>query len=82
MNEASYRKMIAKVHTWQTITIKQRKKIIREFILDEAWVGNQVDQGAYRKAVVKQDQVLFKKLKKSAEARRKKALQWLTANGY
>jgi phage-related minor tail protein len=82
MNETSIKKLIAKVHTWQSIPLKERRKIARAFVADEAAIGTQKEQTAYRNAVAKEDKAALKKLNKQAEARRKKTLKWLSDNGY
>jgi hypothetical protein len=82
MNETFIKKLIAKVHTWQSIPLKERKKIACAFVADEAAIGTPKEQTAYRKAVAREDKAALKKLKKQAEARHKKTLKWFDDNGY
>lgn len=82
MNENSIKKLVAKVHTWQNIPLKERRNIARVYVADEAAIGTQKEQTAYRNAVAKGDKAALKKLKRQAEARRKKAVKWLDDNGY
>jgi len=82
MKEPEIKKLIAKINLWQSIPLKHRKVLTREIVSDEAYLGTESHQEAYRSAVQAEDEPTLGRLRKQGETRRRKALKWLTENGY